>query len=130
MERSAKRLREDRVPVNRRHAGGLKRCFKAVNILRAKIGRHRGMRVGSQVCEKPMICRNVLLDGAARSQRTSDLGLSAGSAGKGYRECSRTQVGEIDLDDPAIMCLDVEAQSEHLVTGMGRDNTICGRKTN
>jgi hypothetical protein len=28
------------------------------------------------------------------------------------------------------MCLDVEAQSEHLVTGMGRDNTICGRKTN
>ena len=124
------RLREDHVPMDRRHAGGLKGGFVSVNILRAKIGRLRGMRVVSQIREKPMIRRDVLLDGAARSQRTSDLGLSAGSAGKGYRECSRTQVGEIDLDDPAIMCLDVEAQTEHLVTGMSRDNTICGRKTN
>ena len=123
-------LREDRVPMDRRHAGGFKGGFEAVDILRAKIGRLRGMRVGSQVCEKLMICRNVLLDGAARSQRAAEFSLSANSAGEGYRKCSRAQVGEINLDDPAITRLNVEAQSEHLVTGMSWNNTICGRKTN
>jgi hypothetical protein len=124
------RLREDRVPMDRRHAGGLKGGFEAVNILRAKIDQLRGLRVVSQIREKPMICRNVLLDGAARSQRTAQFSLSANSAGEGYRKCSRAQVGEINLDDPTITRLYVEAQSEHLVTGMSWNNTICGRKTN
>ncbi|WP_246515958.1 hypothetical protein [Bradyrhizobium diversitatis] len=109
--------------MDRRHAAGLKGGFESVNILRAKISRLRGMRMGSQVCEKLMICRNVLLDGAARSQRPAEFSLSANSAGKGYRECSRAQVGEIDLDDPAITHLNVEAQSEHLITGMSWNNT-------
>lgn len=124
------RLREDRVPMDRRHAGSLKGGFESVNILRAKIGRLRDMRVGSQVCEKLMVCCNVVLDGATRSQRAAEFSLSANSAGEGYRKCSRAQVGEIDLDGPAITRLNVEAQSEHLVTGMSWNNTICGRKTN
>ena len=92
------RLREDRVPMDRRHAAGLKGGFESVNILRAKISRLRGMRMGSQVCEKLTICRNVLHDGAARSQRPAEFSLSANSTGKGYRKCSRAQAGEIDLD--------------------------------
>ncbi|MBB4429882.1 hypothetical protein GGD66_008487 [Bradyrhizobium sp. CIR48] len=77
-----------------------------------------------------MIRRDVLFDGAARSQRPAEFSLSANSAGKGYRKCSRAQAGEIDLDDPAMTRLNVEAQSEHLITGMSWNNTIYGRKTN
>ncbi|MGY8632626.1 hypothetical protein RAD15_09070 [Bradyrhizobium sp. 14AA] len=123
-------LREDHVPMDRRHAGGLKGGFVSVNILRTKIGRLRGMRVVSQIREKPMIRRDVLLDGAPRSQRAAEFGLSANSAGKGYSKCSRAQVREIDFDDPTIARLNVEAQTEYLVTGMSWDTTICGRKTN
>ena len=122
-------LGENGVPVNGLHPACFEKSFVSLDVVSTQIGDRLCRGVLAQICEKPEIGLEVLLDRAPCAERTTKLGLPAQSPCKREGEGSRMDAGEINLKRPAIARLYVEAQTEHPIADVRGNNAIGWRKT-
>lgn len=122
-------LGENGMPVNGLHSAGFEKSFVSLDVVSAQIGGRLCRGVLAQISEKPEVGLEVLFDGAPRTKRAAKLRLPTKSTCKSDAEGSRMHVGEVNFNSPAVACLDVEAQAEHLIAGVHGSDAICWHKT-